>query len=331
MNTDTPVSPARHEVPRRTLVPEPLRNIPHGGLALVLALIVVYASLRTDAFLSSNNLLNVLRQVSVLMVLASGLTLLMTAGGMDFSMGSTMGVTVSFASQLIDNGHSEVATIFLSMLLATVIGLVNGVVVTYAKVAPFVVTLATATILDGIALLIIDGMSISIGTHLSWLGGDKTFGIPNLVYVALAVLVVVGLVMQYTIFGRDAFAIGGNEDVARLSGIRVDRDKLVLYALSGALAGVAGIMLLARLAGSSPNAGGLQFQLQAVAAVVIGGTSLAGGKGTIVGTFFGVILLGVVANVLNLLGINNYYQTISVGAVLLIAAVANLLQGRSRR
>ncbi|MDX6744148.1 ABC transporter permease [Actinocorallia sp. A-T 12471] len=307
-----------------------LRSVPHAGLLLVLALIVVFAGASTDTFLTSTNLLNVLQQVSVTAVIAGGLTLLMTAGGMDFSLGSTVAVITAVAAQLIDAGHGTWTAVVVCLPLATAIGLVNGLVVTYMKVAPFVVTLATATLLDGVALLVLNGMSVSIGDHLLELGNGSLFGLPNLMVVALLVLVVIGVCMRYTTFGRDAFAIGGNEDVARLSGISVNRNKLVLYGLGGALAGLAGIMLLARLGASSPGTGGLSLQLTAVAAVVIGGTSLEGGRGSVVGTALGVVLLGVVANVLNLVGVPSYWQLISVGAVLLVAAVANQLQRRAR-
>jgi ribose transport system permease protein len=308
-----------------------LRSLPHAGLLAVLIAIIVFAGVRTDAFLNPNNLINVARQVSVVAVIAAGLTLLMVAGGMDFSMGGNVAVTTAVAAQMLAHGWSTAATLAAAIGLSILVGLVNGAVVTFTKVAPFVATLATATLLDGVALLVIDGTSISIDEHLSGLGNGKTFGLPNLVYVAVAVLALTAFVMRYTTFGRDAFAIGGNEDVARLSGINVIRDKLVLYGLAGALSGLAGIMLLSRLAASSPGTGGLQLQLTAVAAVVIGGTSLAGGKGTIGGTVLGVLLLGVVANVLNLLQISSYYQQISVGAVLLVAAVANILQSLGRR
>jgi ribose transport system permease protein len=303
-------------------------RIPHLGLIVVLVLIAVFAATQTDAFLTSTNLINVLRQVSVVAVIAAGLTMLMTAGGMDFSMGSNVSVTVAVAAQLIARGHAPWLAIVAAIALSVVIGLVNGAVVTYTSVAPFVVTLATATMLDGLALLVINGMSISIGAKLDGLGDSTTLGLPNLLIVAVAVLALTAFTMRYTRFGRDAFAIGGNEDVARLSGIRVDVDKLVLYAVAGAMSGLAGVMLLSRLAAASPGTGGLTLQLQAVAAVVIGGTSLAGGKGSVVGTALGVVLLGLVSNVLNLLQISSFYQQVSVGAVLLIAAVANLLQQR---
>ncbi|GAB2863071.1 ribose ABC transporter permease [Actinocorallia aurea] len=324
--TDGPT--AGKGAPRRAFVPAAAKRVPHLGLIAVLVLIVIVAGFQTDAFLTSTNLINVLRQVSVLAVIACGLTLLMVAGGMDFSLGSNVAVTVGVAAQLIAHGHSVPVTILVSIAVATGIGLLTGLIVTYSKVAPFVVTLATATMLDGVALIVIDGQSVSIGTELFWLGETKTLGVPRLTILAAVVLVLTGLAMRYTVFGRDAFAIGGNEDVARLSGIRVDRAKLLLYSLAGLLSGIAGVMLLSRLAAASPGTGGLMTQLQAVAAVVIGGTALEGGRGSIFGTFLGVIVLGVVANVLNLLQVSSFYQMISVGAVLLIAAVANLVQGR---
>lgn len=300
-----------------------LRHAPHTGLMAVLVVVVVATVLRTDAFATDTNVINILRQVSVTAVIAAGLTLLMTAGGMDFSMGSNVSVTTALGAQLLSHGRSTLFTVVATIALATVIGLVNGLVVTFTNVAPFVVTLATATLLDGVALLVLDSVSVSIGTRMSALGNDKILGIPYLLVLAVLVLVATALVMRFTVFGRDAYAIGGNEHVARLSGIDVTARKLALYALTGALSGLAGLMLLSRLGSSSPGTGGLTLQLTAVAAVVIGGTSLAGGHGTVVGTALGVVLLGVVANALNLLQVSSNYQPVSVGGVLLVAAVAN--------
>ncbi|MEE4492611.1 ABC transporter permease [Streptomyces sp. BE230] len=313
--------------PRRTI--RSLGRIPHGGLIAVLILMIVFTALRADSFTTSQNLLNILRQISVTAVIAGGLTLLMTAGGMDFSMGSNAAVTTAVAAQLLSHGQSTTVTVVVTLLLATVIGLVNGLVVTFTRVAPFVATLATAMLLDGVALLVLNGMSISIGDRMSALGNSKVLGIPWLLIVAVVVLAAVGLAMRFTTFGRDAFAMGGNEHVARLSGINVPARKLALYALAGGLSGLAGLMLLSRLGASAPNTGGLQLQLTAVAAVVIGGTLLSGGHGTIPGTVLGVILLGVVANALNLLQVNSYYQPVVTGAVLLVAAVVNEFNRRS--
>lgn len=303
--------------------PAALGRIPHIGLIAVLVVVIVATATQTDSFTTTNNIVNVLRQVSVTAVIAAGLTLLMTAGGMDFSMGSNVAVTTAVGAQLLSHGHSTLFTMVASIVLATLLGLVNGLVVTFTNVAPFVATLATATLLDGVALLVLNGMSVSIGTKMFALGNDKVLGVPYLLVVAIVVLLATALVMRFTVFGRDAYAIGGNEHVARLSGINVTARKLSLYAVTGALSGLAGLMLLSRLGSSSPGTGGLTLQLTAVAAVVIGGTSLAGGHGTIVGTALGVVLLGVVANALNLVQVSSYYQQVSVGGVLLIAAVAN--------
>lgn len=306
-----------------------LGRIPHAGLMAVLLLVIVFTAIRADSFTTSQNLVNVLRQVSVTAVIAGGLTLLMTAGGMDFSMGSNASVTTAVAAQMLSHGYSTGVTVFVTLLLATAIGLVNGIVVTFTRVAPFVATLATAMLLDGVALLVLDGMSVSIGDKMTALGNSSVLGVPWLLVVAVLVSVAIGLTMRFTTFGRDAFAIGGNEHVARLSGINVAARKLALYGLAGGLAGLAGLMLLSRLGASAPNTGGLQLQLTAVAAVVIGGTLLAGGHGTIPGTVLGVVLLGVVANALNLLQVNSYYQFVVTGAVLLLAAVVNEFHRRS--
>ncbi|MFH8283568.1 ABC transporter permease [Streptomyces antibioticus] len=323
------LAPASQHRAASRLTPKTLLHVPHGGLIVVLALVAVFTAVQADSFTTSQNLLNVLRQISVTAVIAGGLTLLMTAGGMDFSMGSNAAVTVSVGATLLHDGRPTVVTVVVTLLLATVIGLVNGLVVTYTRVAPFVATLASAMLLDGVALLVLDGESITIGQRMWALGNDKVFGIPYLCVVAILVLAVIGLAMRFTTFGRDAFAMGGNEHVARLSGINVSGRKLALYALAGALAGLAGLMLLSRLGAAAPNTGGLQLQLTAVAAVVIGGTSLAGGHGTVVGTVLGVVLLGVVANALNLLQVNSYYQFVVTGGVLLVAAVINEFQRKS--
>ncbi|MFJ2260366.1 ABC transporter permease [Streptomyces sp. NPDC087844] len=323
------VEPDRPTRAPSRLSPRSLVRVPHGGLVLVLVLVAVFTAVQADSFTTSQNLLNVLRQISVNAVLAAGLTLLMTSGGMDFSMGSNAAVTLSVAAQLSHDGWPTPAVVTVALFLATVIGLVNGVVVTFTRVAPFVATLATAMLLDGVALLVIDGMSVTIGDRMSALGNSDFLGVPYLTVVAVLVLVAIGLTMRFTTFGRDAFAMGGNEHVARLSGINVAGRKLALYALAGALAGLAGLMLLSRVGAAAPNTAGLLTQLTAVAAVVIGGTSLAGGHGTVVGTVLGAVLLGVVANALNLLQVDSNYQFVVTGGVLLVAAVVNEVQ-RSR-
>ncbi|WUI02909.1 ABC transporter permease [Spirillospora sp. NBC_00431] len=303
----------------------------HLGLLAVLLLIGLITALNSSAFLTGTNLLNVARQVAVTAVLAAGLTLLMTAGGIDFSLGSIAAVTGGVVARLIDSGIGGWPAALAGLAVGAGIGFGNGAVVTVFGVAPFVATLATSTVLGGTALLIIDGQSVSIGDHLVELGFGEVLGVlPAPVAVAVLVCLATGLIMRWTAFGRNAFAIGGNEDAARLAGIPVARTKLLLYTLGGLLAGLGGVMLVARLGAASPGTGGLQLELTVVAAVVIGGTALHGGSGTVVGTVLGVVLLGVVANSLNLLQVDAHFQEVAVGGVLLIAAITNHLRGRSR-
>jgi ribose transport system permease protein len=302
----------------------------HAGLLTVLLVIGTVTALNSDAFLTGPNLLNVSQQIAVVAVLAAGLTLLMTAGGIDFSLGAITALAHGVVAQLIVAGLDEWTAVGLALALGAAIGLVNGLVVTLLKVVPFVATLATSTILGGAALLIIDGKSVSIGEHLVALGFGEVAGVvPALVVIAIVVCTVAGLVLRWTAFGRNAFAIGGNENAARLAGIPVVRTKLLLYTLGGLLAALGGVMLVARLGAASPGTGGLHLELTVVAAVVIGGTALHGGSGTLVGTVLGVVLLGVVANSLNLLQINAHYQDVALGTVLLIAAITNHLRGSS--
>ncbi|QFG23037.1 ABC transporter permease [Actinomadura sp. WMMB 499] len=302
----------------------------HAGLLTVLLVVGAYTGINSEVFLTGPNLLNVSQQIAVVAVLAAGLTLLMTAGGIDFSLGAIAAVTHGVVAQLIVGGLNEWAAAALALGLGAAVGLVNGIVVTRLKVVPFVATLATSTVLDGAALLIIDGKSVSIGEHLAPLGFGEVAGVvPAMVVIAVVVCVIAALVLRWTAFGRNAFAIGGNEDAARLAGIPVVRTKLLLYTLGGMLAGLGGVMLVARLGAASPGTGGLHLELTVVAAVVIGGTALHGGSGTLVGTALGVVLLGVVANSINLLQINSHYQNVALGAVLLVAAITNHLRRRS--
>ncbi|MGP4022556.1 ABC transporter permease [Actinomadura sp. 3N407] len=303
----------------------------HLGLLTVLLVTALVTALNSPVFLTGPNLLNISQQVAVTAVLAVGLTMLMTAGGIDFSLGSIAAVTSGVVAQLIASGVNEWAAVLAALAVGAAIGLTNGVVVTFFRVAPFVATLATSTVLGGAALLIIDGQSVSIGDHLVELGFGEVLGaVPALVVLAVLICLVAGLVMRWTAFGRNAFAIGGNENAARLAGIPVARTSLLLYTLAGLLAGLGGAMLVARLGAASPGTGGLHLELTVVAAVVIGGTALHGGSGTLVGTVLGVLLLGIVANALNLLQVNAHFQDVAVGGVLLIAAITNHLRGRAR-
>ncbi|MFC3961512.1 ABC transporter permease [Nocardia jiangsuensis] len=300
----------------------------HLGLVAVLLVTCSFLAVQSEVFATGPNLVNVLRQVAVIAVLAAGLTVLMASGGLDFSLGSQVAVVVAVVAELVDSGSSVALAAGCGVVLGALFGLINGLVITYFKVAPFVTTLATATILDGVALITMHGQSISVGRSLTWLGTGELAGIPYLLIIAALICLGAGLLLRWTRFGRDALAIGGNPTAARLAGIPVVRHTVTLYVLNGVLAGVAGIMLLSRLGAASPGTAGLYLELTVVAAVVIGGTALHGGSATVVGTVLGVLLLGVVANGINLLQIDSFYHPVSVGAVLLVAAIANRFRHR---
>lgn len=315
--------------PRRPHIPESV--LQHAGLVGVVLVIGVFLAISTDSFATGPNLLNVLRQVSVMAVLAAGLTMLIGAGGLDFSLGSQVAVVVAVLAQLISGGVPLPAALAVVVVLGTLLGLINGLVITVFGVAPFVATLASATLLDGLAIVVMNGQSVSIGVELIALGTGNLFGVPYLLLIAAAACVFAAVVLRWTRYGRDLLAIGGNVTAARLTGIRVRSRTLSLYALNGLFAAVAGIMLLSRLGASSPGTGGLHLELSVVAAVVIGGTALHGGSATVFGTVLGVLLLGMVANGLNLLQISSFYQPVSVGLVLMVAAIVNELRHRRRR
>ncbi|MFT4211175.1 MAG: ABC transporter permease [Microbacterium sp.] len=303
----------------------------HAGLFIVVLLVFAATAFGSDAFLKPTTLANTAEQVSWLAVIAAGLTLLMTAGGVDFSLGGIAGVGSAILGQLISGGTDPVLAVVIMLVVATLIGALNGVIVTFIGVEPFVVTLATATILAGAQVAVLGGgRSAKTGDTFTWLHNGDLFGMPYLVILAIIVMLIIGLMMRYTVFGRNVFAIGGNEEVAKLSGIPISRVKMLLYTLNGLLAGIAGIMLLANVGTASTSLGGLNLELQAVAAVVIGGTALAGGYGTMIGTVLGVMLLGLVGKALGLLSVDSSFQQVSVGAVLLIAAIVGHLQKRRR-
>jgi len=315
--------------PRRLHIPDFASQ--HVGLLSVVLVIGVFLAISTDAFATGPNIINILRQVSVMAVLAAGLTMLLGAGGLDFSLGSQVAVVVAVAAQLISAEVPVGIAIVIVLILGLLMGLINGLIITIFGVAPFVVTLASATLLDGAALVIMNGQSVSIGSALSELGTGTFLGIPYLLIIAIVACVFVGVVLKWTRFGRDTLAIGGNSMAARLTGIPVRSRTLSLYAMNGLFAAIAGVMLLSRLGASSPGTGGLHLELSVVAAVVIGGTALHGGSATVFGTALGVILLGMVANGLNLLQISSFYQPVSVGLVLMVAAIVNELRHRRKR
>ncbi|CAO3358747.1 ribose ABC transporter permease [Azospirillum palustre] len=299
------------------------RNKPLVGLIVLMAAVAVMS----PSFMTVDNLLNILRQTSINAVIAVGMTYVILSGGIDLSVGSVLAFCGAVCAWLVAGDLSIWLAIPLSLLLGAGLGAINGVVIGTGGVQPFVATLVAMTMLRGATLVFTDGRPITTGTGAAadafWnVGGGYLLGIPVPVVVAAAVFAVCGLVLTRTRFGRYTYAVGGNEVVARLSGIRVNLEKTTIYALSGLLAALAGVILTARLESAQPTAGA-GYELDAIAAVVVGGTSLSGGKGTLFGTLVGALIIGVLNNALNLMDVSSYYQMIAKGAVILLAVLAD--------
>ena len=293
--------------------------IPFIGLILL----VVVISVLNTAFLDLSNLLNLLRQVSINGLIAFGMTFVILTGGIDLSVGSILALSSAFTAILITSGLDPIVALIVGVLGGFLLGVFNGVLVTFGSMAPFIATLATMTIFRGLTLVITDGNPITdLGdSYLFQLfGKGYFFGIPVPAVTMIIVFIVLAIILQKTTFGRHTYAIGGNEVASKISGIKVNKVKILIYGISGLMSALAGAILTSRLNSAQPTAG-TSYELDAIAAVVLGGTSLTGGKGRIVGTLIGVLIIGVLNNGLNLLGVSSFYQQVVKGIVILIAVL----------
>lgn len=293
------------------------------GPLLGLLVIVFTLTILTPNFLSVNNLLNVLRQVSINALIALGMTFVILTGGIDLSVGSILALSSAFTATLMVSGLDPLLSVFIGVLLGAIMGGLNGFVITKGNVAPFIATLATMTIFRGLTLVLTEGKPItglSDSFSFQMIGKGYILGIPFPVILMVVVFLILYIVLKQTTFGRGIYAIGGNEEASRLSGLKVDRIKAGAYVISGAMAALAGIILTSRLNSAQPTAG-TSYELDAIAAVVLGGTSLSGGRGRIVGTLIGALIIGVLNNGLNLLNVSSFYQQVVKGGVILLAVL----------
>ncbi len=293
------------------------------GPLIGLLLIVIIITIMSPNFLTLNNLLNVLRQVSINALIAFGMTFVILTGGIDLSVGSILALTGAVTAGVMASGMDPLLAMFLGLLLGAVLGAINGVIIAKGKVAPFIATLATMTIYRGLTLVYTEGKPISgLGDSQAFqlLGKGYFFGIPVPVITMAITFGILYFILKKTTFGRRVYAVGGNEEASRLSGISVDRIKIYVYALTGMLAALAALILTSRLNSAQPTAGNM-FELDAIAAVVLGGTSLTGGRGWIVGTLIGALIIGVLNNGLNLIGVSSFFQQVVKGAVILVAVL----------
>ncbi len=333
MATDTKGSSTAEPGPGRRLpggVPPVVRRVfrDNGALGALLALVAVLALLSPD-FLTTRNLMNVGAQAAVVAVLAFGVTFVIVSAGIDLSVGSVAALS---AMVLAWTATSQGLPVWLAVLCALVTGLacglVNGVLVAHGRLPSFIATLAMLSVARGLGLVISQGSPIAFPDPLAFLGRNLGDWLPVPVLVMLAMAAVAAVVLNLTYSGRAMYAIGGNEEAARLSGIRVSRQKLVVYGLSGVFAAVAGIVLASRLVSAQPQAA-FGYELDAIAACVIGGASLSGGVGRASGTLIGALILAVLRNGLNLLNVSAFWQQVAIGAVIALAALLDTLRRRT--
>ena len=288
-----------------------------------LVLLSIGLSIASPNFLTPSNLFSVLRQVSYSGLIAFGMTFIILIGGIDLSVGAILALVGIVTASLIQAGMDPILASCIGLLLGAACGAINGLLVSFGRIAPFIATLATMILFRGIAQEYSQSnpISINVDGFFNEIGSGYLFDtIPVPVVLMLLVYFMLWFVLKKTRFGRHVYALGGSEDVARISGLKVRSLKLWVYTLSGLMSGLAALVVTSRLSSASPNAGAM-YELDAIAAVVLGGTSLSGGRGWIFGTLVGVVLLGILSNGLNLLNVSSNYQLIIKGVVILFAVL----------
>ncbi len=294
---------------------------------IALLLLIVVVSFLNDNFFTVDNILNILRQTSVNAIIAVGMTLVILTAGIDLSVGSVLALCGAFAATMIGLEIPVMIAVPTALLAGAALGAISGIIIAKGKVQAFIATLVTMTLLRGVTMVYTEGRPISAGftdvaDSFAWFGTGYALGIPVPIWLMVIVFASVWYLLNHTRFGRYVYALGGNESATRLSGINVDRVKIGVYAICGLLAALAGLIVTSRLSSAQPTAG-MGYELDAIAAVVLGGTSLAGGKGRIMGTLVGALIIGFLNNALNLLDVSSYYQMIAKAVVILLAVLVD--------
>jgi len=295
-------------------------------LTTVIALIILMAviTIINSNFLTANNLLNLLLQVTSNALIAFGMTFVILTGGIDLSVGSILALSSALTAGLLGSGMPVTLAILISLILGCILGMMNGLLISYGKLAPFIVTLATMTIFRGATLVYTNGNPITKGLSdtflFQFLGQGYIVGIPFPVIIMFIVFIVLYVLLHKTAFGKSVYAIGGNEKAAYISGVKLNKVKIIIYSISGIMASISGLIITSRLSSAQPTAGA-SYEMDAIAAVVLGGTSLSGGKGRILGTLIGALIIGVLNNGLNIIGVSTFWQQVVKGVVILIAVL----------
>lgn len=288
---------------------------------VVLIILVAVLSIAMPRFLTVSNILNVLTQISINAIIAIGMciVILSGSGGIDLSVGSVVAITGAVAASLYKSGINLPVCILCALGVGALIGFTNGILTAKQKIQPFIATLCTQIIFRGITYVYTDGKPISgLDDSFTAIGNNRVLGIPIPVLITLIIFLIALYVLNETVLGRHIYANGGNEECTRFSGVNTDRLKILVYIISGLTAAISGIIVTARIGSASPNAG-LGYETDAIAAVVLGGTRMSGGEGTMFGTIIGAVIIGVINNGLNLMNVNPFYQSIVKGVIILLA------------
>lgn len=294
------------------------------GLFFVALIIIVVMSFVSDVFLKSANIRNVLRQISLNGILAVGMTFVIFTGGIDLSVGSVVAITGVISGSIMIGGGNWLLACLAALVISLVCGAINGLLIAYVGFQPFIATLSTMTIGRGFALAYSDGKPYTISNPaFKEIGQGSFLGVPIPIILLFVVCILGIVILNTTTFGRYVLALGGNKSAARLSGVRTKRVELMVYVLSSACAWLVGLILAARISSGQPTAGE-SYEMDAIAATAIGGTSMSGGIGTLTGTILGFVIIGLLSNSMNLLNINSFYQQIVKGLLIIIAVFLDM-------
>ena len=322
----------KHEKPN-VLVDNPLGSFIKRNMGILIGLVVLFLflSVATDSFLSTKNMLQVLRQICINGLLAFGMTFVLIIGGIDLTVGSVVAISGVSVVIMLNSGVPLPVALVVALLLGAIVGLLNGGIIALTGMPPFIVTLSLQGTIRGIAYVITDGRSVSCDNAVfNAIGNGYLFGIPIPIYIVAFVMIVISILLYYTRFGRRMYAVGGNITAAGFSGIHVKKIMVQVYVLSGVLSALAGIILASRMWSGQP-ASGQAYESDAIAAAVLGGTSFNGGIGTVGGTLIGALVIGFLTNGLNLLHISSYVQMIIKGLVIIGAVGIDILKNRKKQ
>ena len=300
-------------------------HIQDFGALIALVLLVVVIGVISPEFRTLSNFLSLLRQSSINGFIAFGMTCVILTGGIDLSVGSVLALSTALCAGFITNGVPVGLAMVLALIIGTALGAVSGLLVTKGRLQPFIATLITMTVYRGATMIFMDGKPISnLGDSftLKVVGKGNFYHIPIPAITFVVMFLIFMFVLEKTTFGRRVYATGSNEQSAKLAGINVNRTKLITYAISGCMSALSGLILLSRLSSAQPTLGS-GYELDAIAAVALGGTSMSGGRGRVWGTFVGILIIAVLNNGLNILGVSSYYQDVVKGIVILIAVLSD--------